>query len=202
MSRRPATCLRSLLTASLAATALAACGGDRHESPAPQTIAASTPSAEPTATAPPVASPMPATAPPVEAAAAEPAPTPSATEPPPAPAPAPSAKPQAQQQQPDALQWMRDSEARRSDYQRRLAEAESNLEGANLAMVTWERNVLAFKNPFLARPQLSPEDNDAIAGMDGAARVRWAEARLASVSTARAAAQKTLDELKKNPPQN
>jgi hypothetical protein len=145
---------------------------------------------------------MPATAPPVEAAAAEPAPTPSATEPPPAPAPAPSAKPQAQQQQPDALQWMRDSEARRSDYQRRLAEAESNLEGANLAMVTWERNVLAFKNPFLARPQLSPEDNDAIAGMDGAARVRWAEARLASVSTARAAAQKTLDELKKNPPQN
>lgn len=202
MSRRPATCIRSLLTASLAATALAACGGDRHEAPASQPSAASTPAAEPPATQTLVVSPTPATAAPVEAPPVEPTPTAPASEPPPPPSPAPAAKPQAQQQQPDALQWMRDSEARKADYQRRLNEAETNLESANLAMVTWERNVLAFKNPFLARPQLSPEDDQAIAGMNGSERVRWAEGRLSSVSAARDTAQKTIDELKKNPPLN
>jgi hypothetical protein len=97
---------------------------------------------------------------------------------------------------------MRDAEARRADYQRRLDEAKLKLDNADLAMATWERNVLAFKNPFLARPQLSPEDNDAIAGLDGAARVRWAEARLSQISAQRDTAKKALDDLKANPPVN
>jgi hypothetical protein len=69
-------------------------------------------------------------------------------------------------------------------------------------MVTWEKNVLAFKNPFLARPQLSPEDAQAIAAMNGAERVRWAEGRLSEVSAKRDAAQKALDDVKANPPVN
>jgi hypothetical protein len=97
---------------------------------------------------------------------------------------------------------MRDSEARRYDYERRLAEAKLNLEAADLSMVTWEKNVLAFKNPFLARPQLSPEDAQAIAAMNGAERVRWAEGRLSEVSAKRDAAQKALDDVKANPPVN
>ena len=205
MSRRSATCFRSLLPLSLAAIALAGCGSGKHDAPAPQAVAAAAPAEEPPPT-PPTSTPAPAPAaaapveaPPVTPATAAPESLPSN---PPSPAPAPEASPKPQQQQPDALQWMRDSEARRFDYERRMAEAQTNIESANLSMVTWERNVLAFKNPYLARPQLSPEDTQAIAGMNGTERVRWAEGRLSEVSAKRDAAQKTLDDLKKNPPQN
>jgi len=195
MRRHPATCFRSLVTASLAAAALTGCGGGGHEAPAPQSIAASTPAAETQATPTPTTTST-ATEAPTPAAPVE---VPPVTTPPP-PTPDSTVKPQ--QQEPDALQWMRDGEARKADYRRRLAEAEANLASANLSMVTWERNVLAFKNPFLARPQLSPEDTQSIAGMDGAQRARWAEGRLSSTSAARDAAQKTLDDLKANPPVN
>jgi hypothetical protein len=204
MSRRPATCLFSLLTASLAAIALAGCGSGGHEAPKPAPVAASTPVEEPPPTPPAATTPAPTPEPTPASAATVGTPSVAAADAPPASqqgTPPPStAKPQ--QQQPDALQWMQDSEARRVDYQRRLDEAKVNVESANLSMATWERNVLAFKNPFLARPQLSPEDTQAIAGMDGAARVRWAEGRLSEVSATRDAAQKTLDNLKANPPQN
>ena len=190
MSRCPTTCFRTLLTASLAAIALTGCGGGGHDAPAPPPVAAAAPAEEPRP-APPVA------APPVA-----PADTAPASEPPPslAPTAVPTAKPQ--QQQPDALQWLQDSEARKADHQRRLAEAEGNVASASLSVATWERNVLAFKNPFLARPQLSPEETQAVAGMNGAARVVWAEGRLAAVVAVRDAAQKTLDDLKANPPLN
>jgi hypothetical protein len=202
MSRRPATCFRSLVTASLTAAALTGCGGGGHEAPAPPPIAASTPAVETQATPTPATTPTATEAPTPAAPAEVPPVTPqtSATGATPPPTPEPNPKPE--QQQPEALQWMRDGEARKADYQRRLDEAEANLESANLSMVTWERNVLAFKNPFLARPQLSPEDTQAIAGMDGAQRARWAEGRLSSTSAARDAAQKTLDDLKANPPVN
>jgi hypothetical protein len=66
----------------------------------------------------------------------------------------------------------------------------------------WEKNVLAFANPFLARPQLSPADASAIAGMGGAERMGWAKGRLAEARASRDAAQKALDVLKANPPLN
>jgi len=199
MSRRSVTCFRSLLPLSLAAIALAGCGSGKHDAPAPQAVAAAAPAEQPPPTppAPTPAAVAPVEAPPVTSATAVPESQPSNP-----PSPAPEANPKPQQQQPDALQWMRDSEARRVDYERRMAEAQMNVESANLSMATWERNVLAFKNPFLARPQLSPEDTQAIAGMNGTERVRWAEGRLSEVSAKRDAAQKALDDLKKNPPQN
>jgi len=207
MSRRPAMCFRSLLIAGVAAMALAGCGSGGHEAPAQQPVAVAKPAEEPKPTPPATPEPVtPAPAPPAEAPPSAPAnPAPVAQQAtPPVPVPETNVKPpqQQQEQQPDALQWMRDSEARKADYQRRLDEAKVNLENANLAMTTWERNVLAFKNPFLARPQLSPEDTQAIAGMDGVARVQWAEGRLSTVSAARDTAQKALDDLKANPPQN
>ena len=88
------------------------------------------------------------------------------------------------------------------DYQRRLSEAEANVVNAGPPVAEWERSVLAFKNPFLKRPQLSPEEAQAIEGMDGIARVQWAEGRLAEKRAARDAAQKALDDLKANPPLN
>jgi hypothetical protein len=187
---------------SFAAIALAGCSGGKSEKAAPQPVAAATPVAEPTpapathaavetapvAVANTIPAPQPETAAGSSGGDAASTPTPEKT-----PKPPP---------QPDALQWMRDGEARRVDYERRLAEAKSNLEAADLSMATWERNVLAFKNPFLARPQLSPEDSQAIAGMNGTERVRWAEGRLSEVAAKRDAAQKALDNLKANPPTN
>ena len=200
MSRRPATCLWAPFVAGLAALALSGCGGDGREAPAPAPLAASRPAEVPTAAAPveapPVATPEPAVVP--EASlpgAVPPSPSPS-----PSPQPDPGAKPP--QKPPDALQWLQDSEARKADYQRRLVEAEASLAEANTKVDTWERTLLAYKNPFLARPQLSPEDAQAVAGMDGAARVGWADGRVAEVRAARDAAQKALDELKANPPLN
>jgi hypothetical protein len=210
MSRRLASCLWEPLVAGLAALALTGCGGGAREAPAPQPVAASKPAEAPQSA--PTAEPTPAAtieAPPVAentAAPASPPPSTPESAPPdavpraPAPVPDPNAKPV--EKPVDALQWLQDGEARRADYQRRLKESEANLAVANASVADWERTVLAFKNPLRPRPQPSPEDAQAIAGMDGGERVRWAEGRLENARTVRDAAQKTLDDVKANPPVN
>ena len=206
MSRRPASCFWEQAFAGLAAAVLSSCGGGSKEAPAPQpaapaeTAAAAEPSPSPAvdADAPPVAaSNTPPPASPSPAPAAAPADT---APPPPAAVPDPNAKPV--NKPADALQWMQDGEARRADYQRRLKESEANLAIANASVADWERTVLAFKNPLRPRPQLSPEDAQAIAGMDGGARVHWAEGRLEEARASRDAVQKALGDLKANPPIN
>jgi hypothetical protein len=211
MSRRPATCFWSLV-AGLAAVALAGCGGGAHEAPLPAPVAASTPAEHPQPAPAPAAAPAatatteaaPVAANPT-ASAAQPSPSPEAAPadavPPAAAAaavPDPNAKPAAKPA--DAMQWMQDGEARRADHQRRLTESEASLTVANASVADWERTVLAFKNPFLPRPKLSSEDAQAVAGMDGGARLHWAEGRLAEARTARDTAQKSFDDLKANPP--
>jgi len=216
MSRRPASCFPLLIVSILAGSSLTGCGGSERDIPAPPPIAASKPADAPTlapspspettmAAAPPEAAEAPVKAPESAPPAAAPAPahTPGTSLPgaiPPAPAPDASTKPP--EQPVDPLVWLRDSEARKADYQRRLEEANGNVINADAKVAEWEKNVLAFSNPFLARPKLSPEDASAISGMDGTQRVRWAQARLAEARTARDASQKALDDLKANPPLN
>lgn len=222
MSRRPASCFRGTCLVAFAAAALVGCGAHESNEPvAPPPIAASKPAAPPPAqpsepqptqqAAPPpqqagtqalaqsVGTPPPAS---TGGTVVEPAHTPGTSLPgaiPPSPAPSPGAQ---QQALPDPLQAMRDGEARKADYQRRLAEAQAAAQNALTNAETWQRNALAFKNPFLARPQLSPEDSAAIAGMDGAQRVKWSEGKLAEAMAASNAAQKAVDDLKANPPLN
>jgi hypothetical protein len=210
MSRRPASSIWEPLLAGLAALALTGCGGGSHETPAPPPVAASSQPAahaEPAPTAEPT--PAAADAPPVVASNAAPAVSPSpvpaaapaeTAPPPPAPAPDPNAKPAGKPA--DALQWLQDSQARQADYQRRVKESEANLAIANASVADWERTVLEFKNPLLPRPKLSPEDAQTIAGMDGGARLHWAEGRLEEAQTARDAAQKTVNDVKASPPTN
>lgn len=223
MSRRPASCVLGPCLAAIAAVALVGCGGHEPNEPvAPPPIAAAKPAAQPVAQpaerqpvpqatmTPPQPSDAQVPAKPMEApppaptgvAVVEPAYTPGTSLPgaiPPATAPNPDAQ---QQKLPDPLQAMRDGEARKADYQRRLAEAQATAQNALTNAETWQRNALAFKNPFLARPQLSPEDAAAIAGMDGAQRVTWSDGKLADAMAASNAAQKAVDELKANPPLN
>jgi len=211
MSRRPASCFRVSLGA-FALVTLAACAGPEREAAVPPPITASkaaeapdaAPPATPAETAKPEAAPTEAAKAPVKSAPIAPPPhTPGTSLPgaiPPSTLPDPNVKPVSKPA--DPVQWLRDSQARQADYTRRVGEAETTKATADAAAQTWERNVLAFKNPFLARPQLSPDDTAAIQGMDGAARVTWAEAKLAAAREARDAAQKALDDLKANPPLN
>jgi hypothetical protein len=193
----------------LAIAALWSCGRAEHEAPVPPPITA----AKPAESAPP--QPAVPAKPAPEEAAVVPAPAATAQEKPPAepastpgtslpgaipPAPLPDTK--ASEKPPDALQWLHDSEARKADYKRRVDEAETAVVNTDAAAATWERNLLAFKNPFLARPVLAQDDAAAIASMDGAQRVAWADAKLAAARAARDDAKKTLEDLKANPPLN
>ena len=206
----------SRLPLAIALVLAAACGRSEREAAAPPPIAAAKPaSAAETAPSPnPATAPTPAPAvtpepaasspPPASKSAAEPPPyTPGTSLPgaiPPAPLPDPSAKPP--EATPDALTWLRDSQARKADHERRLRETQEAIDAARADVVRWQDVLLAFKNPFRPRPQLSAEEAAAVEGMDGVARVHWAEGRLAGANAALEAATKKLEEIKANPPLN
>ena len=198
----------------------AACSKAGREAPSPPPIAASKPAATPpvdvTAEERPSGTP-PAAPPP--AGAQEPAPAttaptaaPAAVAPssahdtslpgaiPPSPLP-PGVEPPTGNAE-DPLKWLQESEARKADHARRLREAESAVDAGRIGVSTWEKAVLAFKNPLLPRPVLAPEDAQAVGGMGGAERVKWAEDRLAAERAALASALNTLEGLKQNPPLN
>jgi hypothetical protein len=213
VSRRPGSLF------AFAFVILAACGGSRNDAPAPAAVKAGkpaavkpeAPAATPSAAGEAAATPAAATtsAPAADAklpaattaASTEPPFTPGTSLPgaiPPSPLPADAKTDKAA----DPLQWMQDREARQADYKKRIAEAEAEVAVQNASIAEWERTILAFKNPFRPRPQLAPEDAQAIEGKDGIWRVSWAEGKRDAATAARDAAQKTLDDLKANPPSN
>lgn len=219
MSRRPASCFRLLLLAGIVA-GCCACGNDSHEAAAPPPIAASKSDApKPVEPQPAERAPAPAPTPaqskavvadasskpssPSAAPAATPGSRPDTSLPgaiPPSPLPDPNAKPK--DAPVDPLQWLQDSQARKAEYERALTDAQSSVETATTTIAQWQRTILAFKNPYLPRPQLAPEDAQTIAGMNGIERVKWAEGKLADATAVREAAQKKVDDLKANPPLN
>ncbi|HVQ35249.1 MAG TPA: hypothetical protein VMT33_04510 [Candidatus Bathyarchaeia archaeon] len=189
---------------------LVACGSPTREAPAPPPITASAPSPSPSASPGPaeIATPETQRAAELERVTekslpvrpiATPMPEPSGDPNVPPPAtiatPPPSASP-------DPLRAMQDSQARREDYQRRLASLQTALEDARADVAKRQKDLLAFKNPFLPRPVLAPDEAQAISGMDGAARAKWAEEKLAEANAAFEAAQKSYDDAKANPPLN
>jgi hypothetical protein len=192
---------------------LAACGAPTREAPAPPPITASAPSPSPAPSETPGAIATPETE---RAAAAErviepslpitpvatgaPQATPDPAVPPPAPLPDLSSLPPPPA--PDPLRAMQDAQARKFDYERRLERLKAEVEDARTLAARREKDLLAFKNPFLPRPQLPPDEAQAIAGMDGAARVKWADDRLTAAKVALGAAQKAYDDAKANPPLN
>lgn len=191
MARRPLA-LRSLAIVAAALCALAqGCAGSAQESNSPPPITASS---TPAPSLAPAASPSSFSTPASERAAMEERVVPPS---PPTSAPASSPTPEPT---PHPLQWLQDQQARKADYDRRVENLEAKLASARDLVAARERELLAFKNPFLARPQLTSDEAAAIQGMDGAARVRWSEGRLADANAALEAAQKAYDEAKANPP--
>lgn len=200
MSRRPATCIQPLVLAATSILVLAGCGSSSHEAPAPPPIAASSVAARPSTTngetlaesSPTPADGPDAKVPPDNAELAGSTQPPSTAD----------ANAKAAEKPVDALQWMRDGEARKTDYARRLQEAQFAVDAAKASVSERESILLAFKNPYRPRPQLTPQDAQAVEGMGGAERVRWAEDRLAAANVALDLATKKLEDVKANPPLN
>ena len=164
---------------------------------APPTPTFSTPETERAAAAEQVGTPPRPSAPPVASG-----PPPTAAPGVPAPATIPDLTKLPPPPTPDPLRVVQDSQARRADYERRLQRQSADLDAARAEVVKRERDLLAFKNPLLARPQLPPDEAQTIQGMDGVARVKWAEDKLTAAKVALETAQKTYDDTKANPPLN
>ena len=210
MRRRSASGAHVRAAVSAAALlAVVACSGPAREAPAPPPITASAPPETPVATPPPAPSATELAAaaervePPTSTAPSTPAISQSLADPnvpPPSRLPDPNALPPATP--PDPLKAMHDSQARRIDYDRRLAKLSAELGAARDLLAQRERDLLAFKNPFLPRPQLTADESQAIAGLGGEARAKWAEGRVTEARTKLEAAQKAYDDAKASPPLN
>jgi hypothetical protein len=103
---------------------------------------------------------------------------------------------------PDPLKWLQETEARRVEYEKSLVQLAADRDTAKDLVARAERDLLAFRNPYLARPVLTPDQAAEIQGMNGIDRVKWAEARLAGAIAALESAQKAYDDAKANPPGN
>ena len=158
----------------------------------------------------PVVSPTPAPSkPPAPVAVASTPPADNAPTPPetpvtpPAPATA-AADPKASPPQPasDPVKWMQEAEARRVEYEKSLVQFAADRDAAKDRVVRAERDLLALRNPYLARPVLTSDEAAEIQGLNGVDRVKWAEARLAGAIASLESSQKAYDDAKANPPVN
>lgn len=158
---------------------------------------------EPVASTKPELAPSGPTAPPpvARAAAKEHIPTPPETpvRTPDAPATR-AAAPTPSETAPDPLTVMQEAETRRLEYEQSLPRLASERDAAAEVVVRRQKDLLAFKNPYLPRPQLAPDEADEIKGMGGAERAKWAEGRLADAKVVLEAAQKAYDDAKASPP--
>ena len=213
MSRRPATILwaGSIPAAVLLAT-LSACG-----SPNRDTVAATPPAAEPTASTAPAKSPPAASATPPEpsgssesASVAAAPPSGSAAAAPEVPpevapettAPAVAAASPPTEPPPDPVKQLFESEARRVEYEQKLAGLLAARDAAAADVTQREKDLLAYKNPYLPRPKATAEEAEALKGKGGADRAQWAEAQIADAKAKLEAAQKAYDDARLNPPNN
>ncbi len=200
MSRPSVPRIPIVLAVIAGAVLVSACNRNTTPQPAAATPAGvpdGSPMPSPVATPNPSPIPSPVPSPPE----ATPLPTPAATADAGATPPDASAAP-AEAKPVDSLKWMQDAQARTDDYYRRISDAEDALQKTQPAIALWEKNILAFRNPFVRPPQLTPEEQQEITGMDAIKRVAWAQQKLDAANAAHDAAQKTLNDLKSNPPKD
>lgn len=201
MSRRLATFvgIRSIPIAMVLVVAVA-CSSPKREIGSDASIAKEPAVSTTSATAKP-SPPAVAPAAVASAQATDNAPTPAET-----PLP-PDSQPAARTSEPksppsDPFKELQESEARRVEYQRGLVQLAADLEAARALVARSQRDLLAFKNPYLARPNLSPDEAAAIQGLNGVERAKWAETRVADAVANLSSAQAAYDDAKANPPIN
>lgn len=170
---------------------LAACSSPLRETSEPSRSAEPSPSAEEaTASSAPSSAPAPSDV----ATAAQPAPpaSPKAQPPPEPPAEKPKAAPALAQ--PDPVKEVLAEEAQRVEREQMIVRLAAERDAAADVVARRQKDLLAFKNPFLPRPQLTPEEADEIKGLGGAARAQWAERRVDDAKALLDAAQKAYDD--------
>ena len=101
---------------------------------------------------------------------------------------------------PDPLKEMQEAEEHRIAHEQELAKLSADRDAAAAAVAQREKDLLAFKNPYLARPKLSTTDAEKIEGMGGEARANWAQDQIDAAKAAEEAAQKALDDANAAPP--
>jgi hypothetical protein len=113
----------------------------------------------------------------------------------------PRAKPHAPEplETPDPVKSVLAEEARRVEREQLVARLETERDAAAAIVARREKDLLAFKNPFLPRPQLTADESAEIEGLGGAARAKWAERRVAEAKAQLELAQKRYDDAKANP---
>lgn len=99
---------------------------------------------------------------------------------------------------PDPVKELFAEEARRVEREQTLVRLASERDAAAAVVAQRQKDLLALKNPFLPRPQFTPDESTAIKGLGGAARARWAEGRVAEANALLEAAQKAYDDAKAN----
>ena len=165
----------------------AACSSPLHETSEPAQPAETPSVAEEPAAA---SAPPPAVASTPSETPEEKAPLPAAPPPPAPPAPAPPPK----LVTPDPVKVLLAEESQRVEREAMIVRLAAERDAAAAVVARRQKDLLAFKNPFLPRPQLTPEEAEEIRGLGGAARAQWAERRVADASAALAAAQKAYDD--------
>jgi hypothetical protein len=101
---------------------------------------------------------------------------------------------------PDPVKEVLQAEEKRLAYEENLKRLAAERDAAAAVVVQYEKDVLAFKNPFRPPAKLTPEQSAEIKGMDGVARVQWGERLIADAKAKLEAAQKAYDDAKANPP--
>jgi multidrug efflux pump subunit AcrA (membrane-fusion protein) len=90
-------------------------------------------------------------------------------------------------------------EEQRVEREQLIARLAAERDAAAAVVLRREKDLLAFKNPFLPRPQLAADEAAEIKGLGGAARARWADRRVADAKAKLEEAQKAYDAAKANP---
>jgi hypothetical protein len=111
--------------------------------------------------------------------------------------PTEAARPAEGEAQPDALEQMFASEARKKERATEIAGAEQRVTDAKQAIVDLEKRLLAVKNPLLARPSAPEEGAEEWKAGDGQSRLQQTELQIAAAREALAEAERELSELKR-----
>lgn len=208
-SRRTVSFLITSILTVMVLALVAACSHPNREVPVAPPAEATTAASETNAAVEPVVqqpvAPPPATSPTADSAVApETAPSAVAVPPPANPTESDVRTTQeiakAPEPPPDPVKSMFEAEQRRADYEKNLANLAAQRDAAAAAVTQSEKDLLAFMNPYLPRPQLATESAEKIKDMDGAARADWARSKIDDAKAALVTAQKAYDDAAANPP--
>jgi hypothetical protein len=111
--------------------------------------------------------------------------------------PSPAGQPDQPQ---DPLQWMEQRKQRQAEHQRQLAEAENAVTSAKQKVADLENRLRATRIPFLARPEIPKDEQEAWSEKTAPQRVEHTQAQLDAARAELAQAEQALAQLRAQAP--